>query len=78
MADGIQIVIERGKKKAVAYAPSWPGWSRGASSIEAAIERLASYTDRYRGVADLAGLSGEFPSKPVFDIPRSGRRQGLC
>lgn len=33
MADGIQIVIERGKKKAVAYAPSWPGWSRGASSI---------------------------------------------
>ena len=40
MADEIQIVIERGKKKAVAYAPDWPGWSRGASSTEAAIERL--------------------------------------
>lgn len=73
----IQIVIERGKKKAVAYAPSWPGWSRGASSIEAAIERLASYADRYRGVADLAGLSDEFPSTPVFDIVEEVPGRGM-
>lgn len=68
MADGIEIVIERGKKKAVAYAPNWPGWSRGASSIDRAVERLASYADRYRGVADRAGLAGEFPSTQTFDI----------
>lgn len=77
MPDGIQIVIERGKKKAVAYAPSWPGWSRGASSIEAAIERLASYADRYRGVADLAGLSDEFPSTLVFDVAEEVPGRGM-
>ena len=77
MANGIQIVIERGNKKAVAYAPSWPGWTRGASSIEAAIERLASYADRYRGVADLAGLSREFPSTPAFDIVEEVPGRGM-
>lgn len=68
MADGIRIVIERGKKKAVAFAPNWPGWSRGASSVDAAMERLADYADRYRGVATLANLSGEFPSTQTFDV----------
>lgn len=77
MADGIQIVIERGKKKAVAYAPSWPGLSRGASSIDGAIEKLASYADRYRGVAALAGLSGEFPLTPVFDIAEEVPGRGM-
>jgi hypothetical protein len=77
MADGIAIVIERGKKKAVAYAPDWPGWSRGASSVDAAIERLASYADRYRGVVDLAGLSGEFPSTPAFDIVEEAAGRGM-
>jgi hypothetical protein len=68
MAHGVEIVIERGKKKSVAYAPSGPGWSRGASSVDGSIEKLASYADRYRGVAALAGLSDEFPSTPTFDI----------
>ncbi|HSL26274.1 MAG TPA: hypothetical protein VLA54_08335 [Acidimicrobiia bacterium] len=77
MADGIAIVIERGKKKAVAFAPDWPGWSRGASSVDAAIERLASYADRYRGVVDLAGLSGEFPSTPAFDIVEEVPGRGM-
>lgn len=77
MADGIQIVIERGKKKAVAYAPSWPGLSRGASSIDGAIEKLASYADRYRGVAALAGLSGEFPSTPTFKIVEEVPGRGM-
>jgi len=68
VTDNVEIVIERGKKKSAAYAPAWPGWSRGASSVEAAIERLASYGERYEGVVALAGLSDEFPSAPTFDI----------
>lgn len=68
MTENVEIVIERGKKKSAAYAPAWPGWSRGASSAEAAIERLASYGERYEAVAALAGLSDEFPSAPTFDI----------
>lgn len=68
MSDKVDIVIERGKKKSAAYAPAWPGWSRGASSVEAAIERLASYRERYAGVAAFAGLSGEFPAAPALDI----------
>jgi hypothetical protein len=77
MANGIEIVIERGKKKAVAYAPSWPGLSRGASSIDGALEKLASYADRYRGVAALAGLSGEFPSTPTFKIVEEVPGRGM-
>lgn len=68
MTNDIGIVIERGKKKSAAYAPAWPGWSRGASSVEGAIERLAAYGDRYREVAALAGLAHEFPLAPTFDI----------
>ncbi|MGI8517800.1 MAG: hypothetical protein ACR2ME_05595 [Acidimicrobiia bacterium] len=68
MTDNVGIVIERGKKKSAAYAPAWPGWSRGASSAESALERLATYSDRYGEVAALAGLSDEFPSAPTFDI----------
>jgi hypothetical protein len=77
MANGLEIVIERGKKKAVAYAPSWPGLSRGASSIDGALEKLASYADRYRGVAALAGLSGEFPSTPTFKIVEEVPGRGM-
>jgi hypothetical protein len=77
MAVGFEIVIERGKKKAVAYAPSWPGLSRGASSIDGALEKLASYADRYRGVAALARLSGEFPSTPTFKIVEEVPGRGM-
>jgi hypothetical protein len=42
--------------------------SHGASSIEGALEKLASYADRYRGVAAMAGLSGDFPSTLTFKI----------
>jgi hypothetical protein len=69
MTKAIQTVIERGKKKnAVAFAPDWPGLSRGASSAERALEKLETYADRYRGVAALAGLSGEFPATPKFKV----------
>jgi hypothetical protein len=57
----IRTVIERGPKgkRAVAYAPDWPGWSRGARSPGEALETLEVYRARYRPVARYAGLADE-------------------
>ena len=44
----------------VAVAPDWPGLERGATTEEAAIERLLSYVPRYAPVAKLAGMEAEF------------------
>lgn len=54
----IRVVVQRGPKgkKAVAFAPDWPGWSRGATTADAALELLAAYRDRYRPIAGTAGL----------------------
>ena len=55
-------VIERGPKgkKAAAFAIDWPGWSRGAKTAELALETLESYRDRYRPIADAAGMADEY------------------
>jgi hypothetical protein len=47
-------------KRLVAVAPDWPGLERGATTEEAAIERLLSYVPRYASVAKLAGMEPEF------------------
>src|SRR3954447_13631652 len=47
-------------KRVVAVAPNWPGLERGATTGEAAIERLLSYIPRYAPVAKLAGMEAEF------------------
>jgi hypothetical protein len=47
-------------KRVVAVAPDWPGLERGATTGEAAIERLLSYVPRYAPVAKLAGMEAEF------------------
>jgi hypothetical protein len=58
----VRTVIERGPKgkRSVAFSLDWSGWERGAKSPELAIETLESYRERYRPVADLAGLAEEF------------------
>ena len=58
----VRVVIERGPKgkKSVAFAPDWPGWSRGAKTPELALETLEAYRERYRPVAVGAGLGDEF------------------
>ena len=55
-------VIERGPKdkRSVAFALDWPGWNRGAKTAELAVETLESYRERYRLIADLAGLARDF------------------
>jgi hypothetical protein len=66
----VRTVIERGPKgkRAVAFSLDWPGWERGATSAELALETLESYRDRYRQVADLAGLAGEFDAAGPLDV----------
>jgi hypothetical protein len=66
----VRTVIERGPKgkRSVAFAVDWPGWSRGAKSAELALETLASYRERYRPVATLAGMAGEFDAAGPLEI----------
>jgi len=66
----VRTVIERGPKgkRAVAFALDWPGWSRGAKSAELALETLESYRERYRPVAELAGMDGEFEAAGPLEV----------
>jgi hypothetical protein len=66
----VRTVVERGPKgkRAVAFALDWPGWSRGAKSPELALETLDSYRERYRAVAELAGMSRDFDSAGPLEI----------
>ena len=62
MGDAIRVMIELGRKKAVAVATAfdWPGWDRSGKSEEDALNVLAAYRPRYAKVAKLAGLAAEF------------------
>ncbi len=66
----VRVVLERGPKgkKVVAYAPDWPGWSRGAKSADDALATLAAYRDRYRPIAAAAGLDDEFDAAGDLDV----------
>jgi len=43
MTDAIRVMIEQGKRKAVAAAFDWPGWDRSAKSEDQALAVLATY-----------------------------------
>jgi hypothetical protein len=66
----VRIVIERGTKgkRSVAFSLDWPGWNRGAKSPELALETVESYRDRYRPVADLAGMAREFDAAGPLEV----------
>jgi hypothetical protein len=66
----VRTVVERGPKdkRSVAFSIDWPGWSRGARSAELALQTLESYRERYRPVADLAGMAREFDAAGPLDI----------
>src|ERR1700730_15834309 len=60
MSPPIRVMVERGKKKAVASAFDWPGWDRGGKFEDDALAVLATYRPRYARVAELAGFADEF------------------
>jgi hypothetical protein len=66
----VRTVIERGPKgkRSVAFSLAWPGWSRGAKTAELALETLESYRERYRPIADLAGMAGEFAAAGPLEV----------
>jgi hypothetical protein len=53
----VRVAVEAGKKKTFAVALDWPGWARAAAGEEAAVAALADYAERYRTVAEAAGLA---------------------
>jgi hypothetical protein len=68
MSDPIRVMVEQGKKKAVASAFDWPGWDRGARSEDQALAVLATYRPRYARVAELAGLADEFRATGDLEV----------
>ncbi len=70
MANHIRVTLEIGPKgkKVVAVASDWPGLERGATTGEAAIERLRSYAPRYATVSKLAGMEAAFASISAVDV----------
>jgi hypothetical protein len=58
----VRTVVQRGPKdrKSVAFSLDWVGWNRGAKTADLALETFASYRDRYRPIAELAGMAAEF------------------
>jgi hypothetical protein len=52
-----KVYIERGAKRFFACAYDWPGWCRTASDEAAALDVLGDYADRYRVIAEAAGLT---------------------
>ncbi len=70
MTDRVRVAIEYGKKgkKSAAFALDWPGWNRGGPSNEQAHANWATYRDRYRPVAERAGLVTEFDAQQGSEI----------
>ena len=66
----VRTVVQRGPKgkKAVAFAVDWPGWCRGAKTLEAALALLESYRERYRPVAVTAKLAKEFDAAGRLEV----------
>jgi hypothetical protein len=66
----VRTVIDRGPKgkKVVAFSLDWPGWSRGAKTADDALETLEAYRERYRPIAELAGMAAEFDAAGPLDV----------
>jgi hypothetical protein len=66
----VRTVIDRGPKgkRVVAFGLDWPGWSRGAKTADDAMGVLESYRQRYRPIADLAGMAPEFDEAGPLEV----------
>jgi len=69
MADRLRVILEIGKKRrVVAGAMDWPGLDRWGTLEENALDKLATYHARYRGVAERAGLADAFARATEVDV----------
>lgn len=60
------VYLEVGTKKTFACSLDWPGWARSGKTEEAALDALSSYAERYRPVAEEAGV--RFPKSVAADL----------
>lgn len=60
------VYLEITSSKTFACSLEWPGWCRAAKEERSALEALAAYVDRYRPVAEAAGL--RFPKSCTFEV----------
>jgi hypothetical protein len=61
VTEALRVILEVGKKRrVVAGAQDWPGLDRWGASEADALAKLSSYVARYAGVAERAGMAGEF------------------
>ena len=68
------VYLELGSKKVFACSLDWPGWCRAARTEEQALESLAAYAERYRPVAEEAGV--RFPKSVAWDLDVVERLKG--
>ena len=71
MSGPIRVMVEQGRKRAVASAFDWPGWGRSAKgpAVEGeALAVLAAYRTRFAPVAGLAGLGDEFVATGELEV----------
>jgi len=66
----VRTVVEHGTKdnKSVGFSLDWSGWSRGGKSAEEALKTLEAYRDRYRPIAERAGLAAEFDAAGPLEV----------
>ena len=62
------VYLEVGSKKVFACSLDWPGWARVAKTEEEALEALAAYAERYRPVAQAAGVRFPKSAGKDFDV----------
>jgi hypothetical protein len=62
------VYLEVGTKKIFACSLDWPGWARAAKTEEEALEALAAYAERYRPVAETAGVRFPKSAGDAFDV----------
>lgn len=77
MKGSVRVMVEQGKKKAVASAFDWPGWDRGAKTEAEALATLAAYRRRYAPVAELAGLGREFEEAGDLEVVERAPGSGM-
>ena len=65
---GTPVYLEVGTKKVFACSLDWPGWARSARTEGEALEALAAYADRYRPVAEVAGVRFPRSAGDAFDV----------
>jgi hypothetical protein len=70
----IEVYLEIGAKHCFAAAVEFPGWARRGKGDDGALEELDNYRERYRAVAERAGI--KVPKTDLAVVERLPERKG--